>query len=60
MIQNMKTKNKTVSRDFSLNPQGVLYKKVQDYGKEFKALLMPKELSKYVLFESHNSLVIIA
>ena len=52
----MKTKNKTIRGDFSSNPQAGLYKKVKDHRKEFKALIVPKVLQKYVLYESHNSL----
>ena len=35
--------------DFSLDPQVVLYKKIQDHGKEIKALIVPKALQKCYL-----------
>ena len=57
VIINRKTKGKTVSRDFSLNPQGVLYKKIQVYRKEFTALMVSKPLQNYVLHERHTSLI---
>ena len=31
MIKNMKTRNKTFSGEFSLNPQGVLYKNIKPW-----------------------------
>ena len=50
----MKMRNKTVKGDFSLDPQEVLYEKVQDHGNEFKVLIVSKILQNYVLFESHS------
>ena len=52
----MMTKSETFKVYFNLDPKGVLCKKVQDNGKEFKVLIVPKALQKYVLYESHNSL----
>ena len=52
----MKAKSKTVSSDFSLDPQGLLHKKIKDHGKEFTALIVHKSLQKYVLFKSHTNL----
>ena len=56
MVENIKMKNKTVSADFTSETQGVVYKKVKDHGKEFQALIVPKALQMYVLYDSHNSL----
>ena len=39
-----------------MDPQGILYMKVQDYEKEVKVLIVPKALQKCVLYESHKSL----
>ena len=52
----MKVKNKTVRGDFNVDPHGVLYKKTQDHGNAFNALILPKVFQKLVLFESHNSI----
>ena len=54
MIENMRTKNETVNGNFSLDPQGVLQKRMQDHRKECKALIILKALQNYVLCESDN------
>ena len=48
--------NKIVSGDFSLDPQGVLYKKGKGHDKEFIALIVVKPLQKYMLYLSYTSL----
>ena len=49
-------RNETIKGGNSLDPQGVLYKNVQDHGKELMVLIVPMTLQKYVLYESHSSL----
>ena len=55
LIKNMKTKKEN-SWDFSLDPHGLLLWEKKHYGKVFTALIAPKPLQKYVLYESHTSL----
>ena len=40
----MEKRNKTVSEDFSLDSQGILYKKTRDHENEISALAVPKPL----------------
>ena len=44
--QKHENKSWTVSGDFNLDPQWLLHKKIQDYGKEFTLLIVPKPLQK--------------
>ena len=41
--------------DYKLDPHGTLYKKIEDHEKEFRALIVPESIQKYVLYESHKS-----
>ena len=43
VIKKMKAKSKTVSEDFSLDPQGILHKK-RDHAKEFTTCMVPELL----------------
>ena len=56
LIENMNFENKWCKGDYSLDPHGTLYKKVKYNGKEFRVLIVPKNIQKYVLYETHNSL----
>ena len=51
LIKNIKLKNEISIRDHRLYLHGVLYKKIQGHGKEFRALIVPKVIQKYVLYE---------
>ena len=33
-----------------------LYMKIKDHGRDFKALIVPKTIQNYLLYESHNGL----
>ena len=44
VIKDRKNSNVTYSRDFSLDPQGVLYKTIRDNDKDFTTLTMPKTI----------------
>ena len=48
--------NKALCGDFSLDPQGILYRKTRDNDKEFITLIVPVFLLKYVLYERDSSL----
>ena len=56
LIENMKKKNKRSKGDHGLDPHGTLYKKIKGHGKEFRALIVPKTIQKYMFYESHNGL----
>ena len=52
----MKLKNERSKGDCNLDPHGGLYRKTKDQGKEFRALIVPMTIQKYVFYDSHNSL----
>ena len=49
LIKNMKMKDKISKGDYCLDPHGVLYKKVQDQEKEFRAMIMSKTIKDMCL-----------
>ena len=49
-------KNKTVCGEFSLDTQGILYRKMRDHDKEVTALIVLTSLQRYVLCDSHMSI----
>ena len=52
---NVKVKYEMSKGNYSLDTHGALYRKIKDHGKEFRALIVPKAIQKYILYESHTS-----